>query len=89
MLELSEETEALARRLAEQRKTTVEDVVATALKRQVGSPRVTVSATPGRVSDEEIARRRAAIRDIQAQFAKLPVLDPRPIQEIVYEINEL
>lgn len=89
MLTLSEETESLAQQLAEAQNLSVDAAVRRALEQQARSVGVTRTAESGRVPDEEVARRRAAMRELQAQIAALPILDPRPIQEIVDEINEL
>lgn len=37
----------------------------------------------------ESARRMEAIRDIQRRVAELPVLDPRPIDEVIYDEDGL
>ena len=89
MLTLSEETEILAPRLADAQQLPVDTAVRRALEQQARSVGVERPAEGGRVTDEEMAQRRAAIRELQAKIAALPILDPRPIQEIVDEINEL
>lgn len=38
--------------------------------------------------EREVARRMEAIRDIQRRVAELPVLDPRPIEEIMRDIYD-
>ena len=87
MLALSEETETLARRLAEAQKLPVDLTIRRALEAQAQS--AGVPSGSGRLSDEEIAQRKAALRDLQAQIAALPILDPRSPEEIMDELNEL
>ena len=89
MLTLSEETESLAQRLAEAQNLSVDAAVRGALEQQARSVGVTRPAESGRVSNEEIARRRAATEELQRQLDALPILDHRPWQEIADEINEL
>ncbi len=89
MLTLSEETETLAHRLADAQKLPVDTAVRRALEQQARSVGVAPPAESGRVSDEEVTRRRAAIEEITRQIDALPILDHRPWQEIADEINEL
>ncbi len=89
MLALSERTETLARRLAATQKLSIDDTVRRALEQQANSAGLSAGFEDGHVPEEEVARRRALIRDIQRQFAELPILDNRPIQQIVDEINDL
>ena len=89
MLSLSEETESLAHRLAEAQHLSVDAAVRRALEQQARSVGVVRPAETGRVSDEEVARRRAAMEERTRQIDALPILDHRPCQEIADEINEL
>ena len=89
MLTLSEETESLAQRLAQAENLPVDDIVRRALEQRARSAGVRHGTESGRVSDEEIARRLAFTRDIQAKIAALPTLDPMSPEEIMDEINEV
>ena len=89
MLTLSEETENLAQQLAEAQNLSVDAAVRRALEQQARSVGVTRQTETGRVPDEEVARRRAAMEEITRQIDALPILDHRPWQEIADEINEL
>ena len=88
MLALSEVTESLAHRVAAVQKLSVDAAVRHAPRQQALLAGVAKFAAAGRVCDEEIARRMAATRDIQDKIAALPILDPRPIEEIFDEVNE-
>lgn len=89
MLALSEQTESLARQLAEMQKLSIDDTVRRALEKQAEAVNVVKPVASGAVTEAELAWRRAVIEDIQRQFDALPILDARPIQEIVDEVNEL
>ena len=89
MLDLSQETERLARRLAERQSLPVDVAVRQALERQAQSVAIGNGGARVPVSDEEIARRLALIEDITRQMDALPILDPRSPEEIMDEINEL
>jgi antitoxin VapB len=90
MLDLSQETEALARRLAAAQRLSVEDAIRQALEERArGAGLALTPAKPRGRSPEDIATRRAALRRFAGEIAALPVLDPRPAQEIVDDINPL
>jgi antitoxin VapB len=81
MIDLSEETEALARRLAAARRVTVDVLIRGALEtdaRIVGTARL-----PG----QNRAARRARISAIAREIAVMPVLDPRPAHGIMDDLN--
>lgn len=89
MLDLSRETEALARRLAADQHMSVDDTVRGALEQHARSLSEERNLDAEPVSNEEVARRRAVIRGFQDRFAALPSVDPRPVREIADEISDL
>ncbi len=89
MLTLSEDTEILAYRLAVVQKLSVDDTVRRALEQQAQSAALESVLEGGRVSDLEVARRRAAMEDITRRFDALPDLDPKSPKEIMDEINQI
>lgn len=88
MLELSPETEALARRLGEARGLSVDAAVRDALETSERSAPA-VAKPEKNMSSDAIAARIAAMDKIVAEIKALPILDPRPIQEIIDDINEI
>ena len=92
MLDLSQETEALAQRLAAAQQLSVDDAIRQALEeraRRTGLAAVPVPEKPRDRSAKAIAARRAALQRFAAEIAALPVLDPRSVEEIVDDINPL
>jgi antitoxin VapB len=92
MIQLSQETEALAKRLAAAQRLSVDDTIRQALEaraRGAGAVLALVPETPRDRSPEAIAARRAALEGFAAEIAALPVLDPRSVEEIVDDINAL
>ena len=90
MITLSQETEALATRLAASQRMTVDEAIRRALEAQVrvGS----VLPVPGKQRDqsaEAIARRMASMTNIAADFAAMPILDPRSPNEIMDDLDSL
>ena len=86
MLDLSPETEDLARRLAHTSKQSVDQTVRDALHVR----ELTVLKRRRKdMSFEAIAARIATTDKIVAEVAMLPILDPRPVHEIVDDINEI
>src|SRR4051794_19009292 len=87
MIDLSQETEALARRLAAAQNVTVDDAIRQALEARA---RVTgVAAEPDRPagqSPEAVAAKRARIDQILREIAALPILDPRSPREIMDDL---
>ena len=60
------------------------------LRRALSAAGVTSRGARGEVSPEEQARRMEVIRQIQEEVARLPVLDPRPADELLgYDENGL
>lgn len=89
MIDLSQETEALARRLADARHVSVDAAVRDALEASAHAAGVMQPSRPHDRSPEAIAARRASIREIVSELAAMPVLDKRPVQEIIDDINAL
>ena len=91
MVDLSQETEALARRLADAQRVTVDAAVRQALEARAQAAGVELQ--PSRPahdrSPEAVAARRARVDDIVREIAAMPVLDKRPVQEIIDDINAL
>ena len=78
MLDLSQETEALAKRLA----------VRQALEERVRNAGLAARLTRD-PSPEAIAARRARLAQFVAKLAAMPVLDPRSAQEIADDLDPL
>jgi hypothetical protein len=76
MINLSRETEALARRLADAQRVTVEGAVRQALEARAFAAGVIVCASRARDgSPNAIAARRARISQIVQEIAAMPLLD--------------
>jgi antitoxin VapB len=90
MLDLSQETEALARRLAVAQRLSVDDAIRVALEERARSTGLAEETRePQGRSPAEIAARREQIDHLVAEINALPVLDPRSTEEIVDDINAL
>jgi antitoxin VapB len=90
MITLSEETETLARRVAVAKSLPVEDAVRRALEAfERGTPLLPEPAKPRDLSPGAVAARKASIDRLVAEIAALPVLDPRPVEEIVDDLNSI
>jgi antitoxin VapB len=90
MIDLSQETEALARRVADARRVTVDAAVRQAL--EASAQAAGVLPEPGRPRDrsfEAVTMRRERIGRIVGEIAAMPVLDPRPPREIMDDLNAL
>jgi antitoxin VapB len=85
MLDLSQETEALARRLAAAQRLSVDEAIRQALEERAHS--AGLAGTPQGRSPAEIAARWERINSLVAKIAAMPVLDPRSTEEIVDDIN--
>ena len=83
MIDLSLETELLARRVAELQHMSVDAAVRRALERQVAATGVPTRAngTRHRMSIDEMLA-------VGEEIAAMPLLDPRSPKEIMDEINE-
>jgi antitoxin VapB len=85
MINLTHETEALAKRLAEAQRLSIEDAIRRALEQQ--------AFTTGLVAETmRPVRRRMSIEEMLAvgdEIAAMPLLDPRSPQEIMDDLNAL
>jgi antitoxin VapB len=90
MIDLSQETEALARRVADARRVTVDTAVRQALEASAHVAGVPLAPSRQRdTSAESVAMRRERLGWIVGELAKLPVLDRRSPREIMDDINAL
>jgi antitoxin VapB len=90
MISLSQETEALAQRIALAKRVAVDDAIRGALENMACAEGIALEARrPREQSAEARAARIARFEEIAQAAAALPVLDPRPTQEIIDELNEL
>ena len=83
MINLSHQTEILAKRLAEAQRLSVEDVIRRALEQQA-------SATGVAVETMRPVRRRMSIEEMLAvgdEIAAMPLLDQRSPREIMDDLN--
>lgn len=83
MINLSQETEALAQRLAAAQRLSVEDAIRQALEARARSAGVAPDMRPRRrmTVDEMLA--------VGSEIAAMPLLDPRSAREIMDDINAL
>lgn len=90
MINLSQETEALAAQIAAAHKLPVDDAIRQALEAWARVAGVLQEPQKRRDrSPAAIARRKASIDETVAAFAVAPILDPRPISDIVDDLNAL
>jgi antitoxin VapB len=90
MIDLSQETEALAQRIALAKHVAVDDAIRAALEDKARAEGITLEMRrPRDPSPEAIAARIARFEEIAQAAAALPVLDPRSLPEIIDELNEL
>lgn len=90
MINLSQETEALARRLAEMQRTSIDAAVRRALEAHAHAVGIAPEPHPPRdQSPEAVARRRARIQQIVSEFASMPILDWRSPREITDALNDV
>jgi antitoxin VapB len=90
MIRLSEETEALARRVAAAKSLPVEDTIREALRAFEGAEILLPEPPkPRDMSAAAVAARKASMDRLVAEISALPVLDPRPVEEIVDDLNAL
>lgn len=88
MIDLSQETEALARRLAAAQSVSVDDAVRQALEARAAA--AGILPAPRRPRDQSLeatAARRLRVDRIVREIAAMPVLDPRSPQEIMDDLN--
>jgi antitoxin VapB len=88
MIDLSQETEALARRLADAQHVTVEDAIRRALEASARAAGVVIEpARPREQSPDAVATRRARMDRIVREIAAMPILDRRSPREIMDDLN--
>jgi len=84
MIDLSTETQLLARRLAEAQHATVDDVVNFALRACASG----LTLHPRGPSSQATDARCAALAAFRHQIAAMPVLDQRSLQAILDDLND-
>ena len=90
MIHLSQETLALARRLAAAQGISMEDAIKQAVERSARESGVVAENTrPRDVSREAVAARKARMDQIIEKIAAMPILDPRSPREIMDDLNAL
>jgi antitoxin VapB len=90
MVNLSQETEALARRLAATQSLSVEDAIRLALEEKARAAGIAMEARrPRDRSPEAVAARHARTDRFVAELAAMPVLDPRSPRDIMDDLNAL
>ncbi len=90
MINLSQETEALAKRLAAAQSLSVEDAVRLALEEKARAAGVVMEPRHLRdQSPEAVAARHARTNRFVAELAAMPVLDRRSPNEIMDDLNAL
>jgi antitoxin VapB len=82
MLDLSKETETLARRLAEAQHLSVDAAIRLALERQAAGGVAETGRKHHRMTIEEMLA-------VGAEIAAMPVIDPRSSQEIMDDLGTL
>jgi antitoxin VapB len=88
MISLSDETEALARRLADAQSVTVEDAVRQALEARARAAGLLPEAgQPHDQTPEAVATKRAHLDRIVREIVAMPVLDARSPREIMDDLN--
>lgn len=87
MINLSQENEVLASRLAAAQRVSVDEAIRRALEAQARA--VGVEPKHRDRSPAAIAKRKAGMEQAIADFAAMPVLDPRSPNEIMDDINAL
>ncbi len=90
MINLSHDTEALAQRIAVLRQVSIEQAIRLALEETARSEGIPVEPGYRRDSSPEaIKARRKRIDEIVNEVAALPILDSRPVEQIIDDINDL
>lgn len=88
MIDLSEDIEALAKRVAAAQHVSVEDAIRYALEEHERLAAILPARRwPKDCSPEAIAARRIRMAQFAEAIAAMPVLDPRPVAEIVGDLN--
>ena len=90
MINLSQETEALAQRLAAAQRLSVEATIQRALEAQARASGIAPHPQrPRDASAEAVAARIARFDALAQRIAVAPINDPRPVSEIVDDLNAL
>lgn len=90
MINLSRETEALAKRLAVTQSLSVEDAVRLALEDKARAAGIALEARqPRDQSPKSVAARHARTNRFVAELAAMPVLDPRSPRAIMDDLDSL
>jgi antitoxin VapB len=92
MINLSQETEALAKRLATMQSLSVEDAIRLALEEKARTSGIAVHVQARRPRDqspEAFAARRARTNQFVADLAAMPVLDSRSPRDIMDDLDSL
>ena len=90
MVQLSQETEALARRLAAAHGISMEEAIKRALEQSAREAGIVSQPQKRRdQSPKAVAARKARIDELADDIAKMPVLDPRSPREIMDDLNAL
>jgi hypothetical protein len=89
MINLPQETEALAQRLALARHLSVEEVIRLALEKVRAEGMTLESGQPRDPSSEAVAARRARTDRLVAALAVMPVLDRRSPRDIMDDLNAI
>lgn len=90
MIDLSQETEALARRVADARRVTVDAAVRQALEASAHAAGVLPEpCRPRDQSPEAVVMRRQRLELIVSEIAAMPILDKRSPNAIMDDLNAL
>ena len=90
MINLSRETEALAQRLAAAQRLSVEAIIQRALEAHARASGIAPHPQrPRDASAEAVAARIARFDALAQRIAVAPINDPRPVSEIVDDLNAL
>ena len=89
MINLSQDIEALARRLAQAQRLTVEETIRRALEDRARAEGVVVEPHRRDQSPDAVAARRLRTDKLVETIAALRILDPRSPREIMDDLNAL
>ena len=89
MINLPQEIEALARRIARVKRLTVEDAIRMALEDKARAEGILPEPRRRDRSAEAVAARRSRTDELVATLAALPILDPRTPREIMDDLDTL
>jgi hypothetical protein len=90
MINLSQETEALAQRLAAAQRLSIEAMIQRALEAHAHASGIALQPhRPRDTSPEAVAARIARFDAVAERIAVAPINDPRPVSEIVDDLNAL